>query len=335
MEQTLGKRIAQCRKKQGMTQEKLAEALGVTAQAVSKWENDQSCPDINMLPQLAQIFGITTDQLLGHDSQTVHQAEIVDEADEEESAGFHFQKGNWEFKYEAGKRGALFFALLVLGVGVLTLLSEIFRWDVSFWSILWPAAILVFGIQGLLGKFNFFSVGCTLFGGYFLLDNLKLIDLDLGDMFFPFAVILFGLSLLADALRKPKKHRFTVNAPKNHKSQSDYTVNGERFDCSASFGDSSQYISMDRLGRGEIDCSFCNLTVDLSGCEEITPDCHINADCSFGNLTILVPSRYQVQPQTDVSFGDVHVEGAPAAEPVGKIRMNCDASFGQITIRYI
>ena len=50
MEQTLGKRIEENRKKLGLTQDQLAEKLGVTAQAVSKWENDQSCPDITMLP---------------------------------------------------------------------------------------------------------------------------------------------------------------------------------------------------------------------------------------------------------------------------------------------
>ena len=64
MDQTLGKRISSHRKKLGMTQDQLAEKLGVTAQAVSKWENDQSCPDIAMLPKLAEIFGVTTDYLL-------------------------------------------------------------------------------------------------------------------------------------------------------------------------------------------------------------------------------------------------------------------------------
>ena len=65
MEETLGKRIVSHRKKLGMTQDQLAEKLGVTAQAVSKWENDLSCPDIAMLPKLAALFSTTTDALLG------------------------------------------------------------------------------------------------------------------------------------------------------------------------------------------------------------------------------------------------------------------------------
>ena len=77
MEQTLGKRIIENRKRLGLTQDRLAEQLGVTAQAVSKWENDQSCPDITMLPKLAEIFGISTDELLG--IKKVHEAEVVTE----------------------------------------------------------------------------------------------------------------------------------------------------------------------------------------------------------------------------------------------------------------
>ena len=62
---TLGARICALRKAQGMTQEQLAEKLSVTFQAVSKWENDIACPDVLLLPQIADVFGITTDELFG------------------------------------------------------------------------------------------------------------------------------------------------------------------------------------------------------------------------------------------------------------------------------
>ena len=103
MEQTIGRRIAENRKRLGMTQDQLAEKLGVTAQAVSKWENDQSCPDITMLPRLAEIFGISTDALLGRDTaQPVHTAEVIDE-EENEPEGLHIDNGNWEFHWGGGK----------------------------------------------------------------------------------------------------------------------------------------------------------------------------------------------------------------------------------------
>ena len=63
--QTIGERIAQLRRKKNITQEAMAEQLGVTPQAVSKWENDISCPDITLLPPLAALLGVTVDELLG------------------------------------------------------------------------------------------------------------------------------------------------------------------------------------------------------------------------------------------------------------------------------
>lgn len=60
-----GKRIADLRKEKGMTQEGLANILGVTNQAVSKWESDQCCPDIMLLPELANVFDVSIDYLFG------------------------------------------------------------------------------------------------------------------------------------------------------------------------------------------------------------------------------------------------------------------------------
>ena len=61
---TIGKRIAFLRKEKGLTQEELAQHMGISPQAVSKWENDQTCPDISALPKLARLFGVTVDELL-------------------------------------------------------------------------------------------------------------------------------------------------------------------------------------------------------------------------------------------------------------------------------
>ena len=74
--ETLGRRIARLRLEYGMTQERLAMKMGVTAQAVSKWENDLSAPDIMLLPELARTLGVTVDELLeGRKSQEIVPAE--------------------------------------------------------------------------------------------------------------------------------------------------------------------------------------------------------------------------------------------------------------------
>ena len=64
MEMTIGKRIAALRREKGLKQDDLAQMLEVSPQAVSKWENDQTCPDIALLPKLAQILGVSVDALL-------------------------------------------------------------------------------------------------------------------------------------------------------------------------------------------------------------------------------------------------------------------------------
>ena len=62
--QTLGQKIAELRKAKNMTQLELANKLNITDKAVSKWERDISCPDINTFPKLAEILGVSVDELL-------------------------------------------------------------------------------------------------------------------------------------------------------------------------------------------------------------------------------------------------------------------------------
>lgn len=72
--ESFGRRIARLRLMKGMTQERLANLANVSAQAVSKWENDLSYPDIMLLPVLADVFGVSVDELLG---RTVEARTVV------------------------------------------------------------------------------------------------------------------------------------------------------------------------------------------------------------------------------------------------------------------
>jgi transcriptional regulator with XRE-family HTH domain len=69
MVNSIGNRISQLRREKGLTQEEMAEKLGVTPQAVSKWENDISYPDILLLPKIAKLLGVTVDELLSGESK--------------------------------------------------------------------------------------------------------------------------------------------------------------------------------------------------------------------------------------------------------------------------
>lgn len=62
---TLGRTIAEARRACGLTQRELASKVGVTAQAVSKWERGGSCPDISILDEIAESLGVSLSYLLG------------------------------------------------------------------------------------------------------------------------------------------------------------------------------------------------------------------------------------------------------------------------------
>ena len=68
-ELTMGARILRRRKEKGLTQEALANLLGVSNQAVSKWESDICCPDIALLPLLADTLEMSLDELFGRESK--------------------------------------------------------------------------------------------------------------------------------------------------------------------------------------------------------------------------------------------------------------------------
>lgn len=86
-EQSIGRRIAKLRLERGLTQEQLAREIGVSAQAVSKWENDQNYPDISLLVPLSRILGTSVDELLGAEpAKTCNEAAVADKADTKDGA---------------------------------------------------------------------------------------------------------------------------------------------------------------------------------------------------------------------------------------------------------
>ena len=88
----IGKVIKELRQKRGVTQEEFSEALRVSVQTVSRWENGVNAPDLYMLPQLAVYFRVTTDYLLGLERndtmakliKTTETFELVSEQEAEE-----------------------------------------------------------------------------------------------------------------------------------------------------------------------------------------------------------------------------------------------------------
>lgn len=80
---TLGQRIQELRKQRGMTQESLGNALGVSRQAVSKWEGDNGIPELDTLIAMSRLFEVTVGQLIGVEEPVEQKFETAKEADKD------------------------------------------------------------------------------------------------------------------------------------------------------------------------------------------------------------------------------------------------------------
>lgn len=344
MEETLGKRISFHRKRLGLTQDALAEKMGVTAQAVSKWENDLSCPDITILPKLAQVFGVSTDALLGVEPPEAPPAVVIAAPEpprEEEEKG-----GTWELTYN-NSRSKFGMASWVLLVGILQLLVALNGWSfISFFSILWSSGLLVFGLYGLYPRFSFFRLGCTLFGGYYLLNLFDCLPFPLSlaskkQLLFPILLLLLGLSLLFDAWKKRHNRKdagFTIrhNGRAIASKSNHYEVSQDGFfNCANSFSENTYRVDLPLLAGGKAESSFGEMVVDLTGCKAVAEGCQVEVNNSFGELEILIPRRFQADLFQESTLGSIDTVGHPSEAPEGTLRLICSSSFGEITIRYI
>ena len=121
VDETFGQRLSRIRKEKGLTQEDIAKRIVISPQAVSKWENDVSSPDILVLSSLADILGVSVDELLGRENaehveqeekreerkaerETV-ESEVVDDDDKvytDDEGTVHFDDGHTHVSFTGG-----------------------------------------------------------------------------------------------------------------------------------------------------------------------------------------------------------------------------------------
>lgn len=329
-EETLGKRIVAHRKKLGLTQDALAEQLGVTAQAVSKWENDLSCPDIAMLPKLAGLFGITVDALLG-----LEKEEETPETSVPETTDASIQT---DAVTVPGRRMAVGFALWLLVTGGLLMAVQLLPGGWLFPVPLWQAACLtgltLFGLFGIYPRFSLFRLSCGLIGGYYLYCCLCQPRVMLNEeLLLPLLLVFFGLGLLVDAIRGKKLsagHRDWQNIALKH-----FEYGSGTFVCRTCFGDDHKMIELEQLEGGSAELEFGELTVDLRNCRDIGADCCIFLKCAFGELSLYVPRQWRLQCLNKTAFGTVREYGCADPDAEGTIRVESSVSFGEIKIKYV
>ena len=114
MKIAIGENIKRLRKQKGITQEKLAEAINVSVAAVSKWERDETYPDITLIFPLAHYFGVSVDELMGYNKEKIEQ-DILDTLEEytniSKSYSTHHLAKN--FIFEAYKKHPTFNKIII------------------------------------------------------------------------------------------------------------------------------------------------------------------------------------------------------------------------------
>ena len=159
---TLGEKIQALRKSRNWSQEQLAEQIGVTRQALSKWENGTAVPDTNNVVQLAKLFGVTTDYLLLEEQSGTERVETAGQSNADLIAFREKQMkllGCLVIKWSG-----------ILGLLVLAILGSFVHFDYAI-SWITPLDFLVQRIYGFLEYYNlgwlFWGLIITAFVGEF------------------------------------------------------------------------------------------------------------------------------------------------------------------------
>ena len=94
----LGENLFQARKKKGLSQEAVAEKMGVSRQTISKWETDETLPDIRQAKKLAVLYGLTLDELIEFDADVQEIQEVINKTTQETVDKINWTK-MWAEKY--------------------------------------------------------------------------------------------------------------------------------------------------------------------------------------------------------------------------------------------
>lgn len=215
-QEKMGQLIAELRKSKQMTQKELAARLNITDKAVSKWERGLSCPDIALLPILAETLGVTAGELLNGERAGAPESVPPQEAITLDSALQYAAKtASSRVKSIQNLCAAVFSALLLAGVAVCAIcdlaITGAFSWSlfpigsiVLGWLVFFPT--VKFGERGI--PFSLLSMTVLIAPYLYLLDYLipdAGLLLPVGIRMAAISVVfLWGLFLLFRALRKRK-----------------------------------------------------------------------------------------------------------------------------------
>ncbi len=334
--QSMGKRIMALRKNKAMTQEQLAEKLGVSSQAVSKWENDVSCPDISLLPQLADVLGVTTDELLG--AKPIEPHVVVVDAKDRSKGGADAGKGFTVSYSGDNKKEGVWFALAIILVGLAFLFTRTgvlpFGSGMTLLGVIWPAVLIGVGVSWFLKSYSPFGLGLGALGLYYLLFNLGAITYSLSwGIVWPVLVILLGLTILLDKFYPNRHGKWSQHV--GDRAKSEFSDNAGYIDYDSAFSEETRKVTAEEFTGADLDVSFGKYTLDLTAIQSVRAGAILDVDVSFGSLEIWLPRTVQVHTNSDKAFGSIQMKGSADADAPYSVDLRGDVSFGSLEIRYM
>lgn len=352
--ETLGKRIAMLRKEKGLTQEQLAEKVGVSAQAVSKWENDVSCPDITLLPLLADLFDVSVDELLGVKPVEPHVIILdkdetpVDDKKDKGSFSWEWNKHNGQWSTIAFCIGAILVCLFFLlhSIAGMFPYSPIEKYpDITLngWNYVWPLLVFTFGLISVRSSI---TIGVTMMalGTYEFVRRIligyqvcKLPEIAWYVILLVFAIAWLLSIILGKSLFRRKRaceEHCGMRGEGSRHTKMEYHDDNNHLDADMSFGNGTIVYERDVLAGGDIDSSFGDYTVDLTNVLTFADNCLLKVDTSFGNITILLPRSVKMVKSSDTSFAAFSVTGDPDQSATQTIIIRADVSFGAVQVKY-
>lgn len=335
--ESIGKRIRRLRKEAGMTQEELAQAVGVSPQAVSKWENEYTCPDISILPVLAEVFGISTDELLGKEPGATATAEVTERTEAKE---YTQKKKKKTRKYRLGfdfggvSLGKIWGGIFIIVIGAMLILknaTNIIPW--GFWDIVWPSSIICFGMMGICEHPKAFNISVTAFGVYLLLCNIDVIPENFSGKWFIIGVFFIAWGLSAVFSKGLKIRKIRINRGKG--AARELRCENGYIHYDGSFSSDHVIFDGNVLHGGSVDTMFGSFIIDFSDIAMVGEGASLSTDIAFASLTLLIPRTVRVTETRDTAFGSVNIKGRPYDDAPYCLNITSDVSFGSLDIKYV
>ena len=335
--QTLGKRIAALRKEKGLTQEQLAEKVGVSAQAVSKWENDASCPDITLLPLLGEILGVSVDELLGVKPIEPHVI-IIDKEEKAPEKDAGSKKFVWE--WHAGRWPTIAFCIgliLICTVFILRSMTPLFpdfQNKLNAWGYCWPLLVFTLGLILVRGELILGSALLTVGGYEFVRRMLIPSGTNLpGVPWYVIVLVIAIVMLIRTIVRsiRPKErymHRGDRSPVMNVSQDNDF------LDAELRFGNGTVIYEKEIFTGGKVEMNFGDYAIDLTAVRTFAQNCVLDIEQNFGNLTVILPQHVRAVRSSDMKFASSAAFGEPDANASQELIVKSKVDFGALQIKY-